>query len=141
MYNDFYPHTIKDFKSDPRVRFYGKTPKATVLEAVENSHIHGYPSTYPETFCLSQAEAMSAGLICVTSDIGALPEVSNGLTRMYGYEDDLGKHEDLFAEHLTKAIEDIKAGNWNPEEQIKFVNSEYSWERHKERWLELHDKL
>jgi glycosyltransferase involved in cell wall biosynthesis len=84
---------------------------------------------------------MSAGLVCVTSDLGALPQVSGGFGYMYPYTEDKESHTKIFAEHLTKAIQDVKQGNWNPEEQIKFVNSEYSWERHKERWLELHDKL
>ena len=141
IYNNFNPHDYSEYEPDPRLRFYGRTPKATVIEAVENSHIHAYPSIYPETFCLSQAESMSAGLVCVTSDIGSLPEVSSGHTRIYPFEDDRFKHAEVFAEHITKAIDDITNGNWNPEEQIKFVNSEYSWERHKERWLELHDKL
>lgn len=141
MYNDFDPYKYPDYEPDPRIRFYGRTPKPTVIEAVENSHIHAYPSIYPETFCLSQAEAMSAGLLCLTSDMGSLPEVSGGHTRTYSYEEDQMKHMEIYAELLTKAIDDIANGNWNPEEQIKFVNSEYSWELHKERWLKLHDKL
>lgn len=141
IYNDFYPHYYPEYEPDPRIRFYGRTPKATVIEAIENSHIHAYPSVYPETFCLSQAEAMSAGLLCVTSDMGSLPEVSGGYGDMYKYDDDQMKHADIFAEHLTKAIKTIKEGSWNPTEQIEFVNNQYSWERHKERWLELHETL
>lgn len=141
IYNDFRPEEYPEYEIDSRIRFYGRTPKPTVIEAIENSHIHAYPSIYPETFCLSQVEAMSAGLLCLTSDIGSLPEVSNRHTRIYPYEEDQIKHMEVYAELLTKAIDDVTNGNWNPEEQIKFVNSEYSWERHKERWLELHDKL
>lgn len=141
IYNDFYPHYYPEYEPDPRIRFYGRTPKATVIEAMENSHIHAYPSVYPETFCLSQAEAMSAGLLCVTSDMGSLPEISGRHGDMYKYDDDQMKHATLFAEHLTKAIKTIKEGSWNPTEQIKFVNNQYSWERHKERWLELHETL
>jgi UDP-glucose:(glucosyl)LPS alpha-1,2-glucosyltransferase len=141
IYNDFYPHFYPDYVPDSRIRFYGKTPKDTVIEAVESSHIHAYPSVFPETFCLSQVEAMSAGLLCVTSDLGALSEVSNNLTLMYPYEKNDIKHSDIFAEHLTKAIQNIKNNNWNPEKQIQYVNSEYSWDRHKEHWLELHKSL
>jgi glycosyltransferase involved in cell wall biosynthesis len=141
IYNDFYPHLYPEYEPDPRIRFYGKTPKATVIEAVESSHIHAYPSTFQETFCISQAEAMSAGLLCVTSDSAALPEVSGGHTRIYPLESVDAKHAEIYAKHLTQAIDDVTSGNWNPEEQIKYVNSTYSWERHKEHWLELHNKL
>lgn len=141
IYNDFYPHVYPEYEPDPRIRFYGRTPKPTVIEAIEQSHIHAYPSVYPETFCLSQAEAMSAGLLCVTSDMGSLPEVSGEYGTIYPYEDDQIKHSEIFAEQLTKAINHIKHGYWDPTNQVEFVNREYSWERHKQRWLELHKTL
>lgn len=142
IYNNFNPDIHSDVQEiDPRILFYGPTPKLTVRRAYENSHIHAYPSTFLETFCISQVEAMSAGLLCLTPDIGSLAEVSGGKTRMYSYIKDELKHAEFYAEHLTKAIEDIEKGNWDPREQIKYVNSEYSWERCKERWIELHDTL
>lgn len=142
IYNNFNPDIYPELPElDKRITFFGPTPKATVRKAYELSHIHAYPSTFQETFCLSQVESMSAGLLCVTSDIGSLTEVSNGYTRIYPYIEDGIKHSEIFAEHLTKAIEDIEKGNWDPREQIKYVNSEYSWERAKERWIELNDTL
>lgn len=142
IYNDYNPDiepVEKEF--DPRIRFYGRTPKTTVLEAVENSHIHAYPSTYPETFCLSQAEAMSAGLACVTSDIGALPEVSGGYGIMYPYEPDKDKHTKIFADKLSETIDIIKSGNWNPEAQIEYINKTYSWNAIRDKWLEFHELI
>lgn len=142
IYNKFNPDTDPRLpKFDRRIKFYGFTPKDTVREAYENSHIHAYPSTYPETFCISQIEAMSAGLLCVTSDLGAIPEVSGGYTTMYPYVEDRMKHAEVFAEHLTKAIQTVKKQNWFPQEQIKYVNSEFSWAKAKERWVELHESL
>ncbi len=142
VYNDFYPDLQENVPPlDSRIKFYGKTPKATVREALENSHIHAYPSTYPETFCISQAEAMSAGLLCVTSDIGALPEVSGGHTTIYPYEPDTVKHIEVFAEKLSEAINTIKSSNWNPEAQIEYVNKTYSWNAIKDKWLEFHELL
>lgn len=141
IYNRFNPDEIWDFEADPRVRFYGFTPKAIVREAYENAHIHAYPSTYPETFCISQAEAMSAGNLCVTSDLGALPEVSAGYTSMYEYVDYKDIHTKVFAKRLEKAIQRIKSGDWNPEEQIEYVNKTYSWEAIKEKWIQFHELL
>jgi glycosyltransferase involved in cell wall biosynthesis len=142
VYNDFYPDLQENVPPlDSKIKFYGKTPKATVREALENSHIHAYPSTYPETFCMSQVEAMSAGLLCVTSDIGALPEVSGGHTTIYPYEPDNDKHIEIFAEKLSEAINTIKSGNWNPEAQIEYVNKTYSWNAIKDKWLEFHELL
>jgi glycosyltransferase involved in cell wall biosynthesis len=141
IYNRFNPDEIWDFEADPRIKFYGFTPKAVVREAYEAAHIHAYPSTYPETFCISQAEAMSAGNLCVTSDLGALPEVSAGHTSIYEYLDNKTIHTKVFAKRLEKAIKQVKSGEWNPEKQIKYVNNNYSWEAVKQEWIKFHKLL
>ncbi len=125
VFGSFNPDKFPELIPDPRVNFYGFSAKATIAKHYKAAHIHAYPSIYPETFCISQAEAMSAGLLCVTSDIGALPEVSGGYTTIYPFESDNVKHQEIFAEHLTKAICDIKSGNWNPDKQIEYVNKTY----------------
>jgi phosphatidylinositol glycan class A protein len=141
VFNDYYPETMGKITDDPRIVFYGKTPKSTVIKAVGKAHIHAYPSIYPETFCLSQAEAMSAGLLCVTSDIGALPEVSGGQTTIYPHVEDKFKHAEIFAEELTKAIKQIKEGTWDPTSQVEYVNNKYCWEAIEERWIKFHELL
>jgi len=139
IFSRFNPTEYPGYIPDDRVNFYGFSYKRTVLRHYEASHIHAYPSTYPETFCISQAEAMSAGLLCVTSDIGALPEVSGGKTIIYPYPEDKIEHSKIFAGKLTEAIESVKSGNWNPEEQIEYINKTYSWEAIKNKWLEFHE--
>jgi glycosyltransferase involved in cell wall biosynthesis len=141
IFSKFNPQDFPEYKPDPRINFYGFSPKPTVLKHYESAHIHAYPSTYPETFCISQAEAMSAGLLCVTSDLGALPEVSGGKTTIYPYIEDKVKHAQVFAEEVTKAIQKINHGQWDPQEQIKYINDNYSWEAVKQEWIKFHELL
>jgi glycosyltransferase involved in cell wall biosynthesis len=141
VYNNFYPDFQENFDADKRIKFFGKTPKMTVRDAIESSHIHAYPSTYPETFCMSQVEAMSGGLLCVTSDIGALPEVSAGKTVIYPYVEDRSEHAKVFAKELTKAIKKIKEATWNPTDQIEYVNNKYCWEAIRKEWIKFHELL
>jgi phosphatidylinositol glycan class A protein len=141
VYNNFNPDEFEEEFPDKRVKFYNRTPRATVREAYENSHIHVYPSIYPETFCISQVEAMSAGLLCLTSDLGALPEVSKGHTQMYSYINDREEHQKVFVKELEKAIEKIKSGSFDPTAQIEYVNKTYSWEAIKQKWIEFHDLI
>lgn len=139
VYNDYNPdlHYHDDQNTiDKRVRFYWKTPKATVMEAVENSHILAYPSVYLETFCLSLAENQSAGNLCVYPELGALPEVGDNKGIVYDYVDDMKQHENIFAEKLSLAIETILKGEWNPQEQVESINSRYSWESVVKQWVE-----
>lgn len=141
IYNEFNPDYYPEYKPDPRVRFFGRTPKATVLEAIESAHIHPYPAQYIETFCLSQVESMSAGNLCVYPELGSLPEVSNGFGISYEHIEDRDKHVKLFAEKLTQAIDMVANGEWNPEEQVKLINEKYSWETIKKQWLAFHELL
>ncbi len=141
IFSRFNPIQTPSYEPDPRVNFYGFSYKRTVLKHYETAHIHAYPSTYPETFCISQAEAMSAGLLCVTSDIGALPEISNGLTNIYKYTENKEKHVKVFAEKLSESIELIRSGNWNPESQIEYINKTYSWQAIKDKWIEFHELI
>ena len=144
IYNDFNPdlqYTGNQDTLDKRVRFYWKTPKRTVMEAVENSHILAYPSTYLETFCLSLAENLSAGNLAVHPDLGALAEVAGGHSITYDYMDDFKDHESLFVEKLTEAIEKVYKGEWNPEEQVSYINQAFSWETITAKWIEFDNSL
>lgn len=141
IYNTYDPDLSELKLKDDRVFFYGRTPRATVKDATEQSHIFAYPSTYPETFCLSIAESMAAGLLPVYPDYGALMEVSGGYGTHYPYLEGQEEHAIIFAEQLTKAIETIKSGSWNPEEQIKYINDKYSWAKITEEWLKLEQLL
>jgi glycosyltransferase involved in cell wall biosynthesis len=141
VFGSFNPDKFSELTPDPRINFYGFSSKATVHKHYEAAHIHTYPSIYIETFCISQVEAMSAGLLCITPDTGALPEVSNGYTTIYPYESDNNKHIEVFAEKLSEAINTIKSGNWNPKAQIEHVNKNYSWDAIKDKWLEFHELI
>lgn len=142
VFNDFYPdatgHPFADLANDSRVNFWGKTPRKIVSKFMSEAHIHAYPSIWEETFCLVQAEAMSAGLLCVYSDFGALPETSLG----YGIEIPYFELSDFYyAEFLTKAIQRIKNGEHDPIEQSKAIREKYSWDRVLEHWKALEERL
>jgi glycosyltransferase involved in cell wall biosynthesis len=144
VYNDYNPdlhyHDDQD-TIDKRVRFYWKTPRRTVMEAVESAHILAYPSIYLETFCLSLAESQSAGNLAVYPELGALTEVGDMRGVVYEYDEDMAKHEAIFTGALTLAIQKVLAGEWNPAEQVESINSRYSWEKVTQDWIEFDKQL
>jgi UDP-glucose:(glucosyl)LPS alpha-1,2-glucosyltransferase len=49
-------------------------PNAVVRAALLDAHVFVYPSIYMETSCMAIQEAMMAGCLAITSNLGALPE-------------------------------------------------------------------
>jgi len=142
IFNDYYPedleHMFDDYPDDPRVTFWGKTPRKTVHKIMSESHIHAYPSTVEEAFCLVQVEAMSAGLLSVYSGYGALSEVSLG----YGVEVPYNVlSATSYAKALTEAILTIKNGQHSFGDQSTTVNEKYSWDVFVENWKDLEKNL
>jgi glycosyltransferase involved in cell wall biosynthesis len=141
IYNTFNPDLVEPREYDPRVRFFARTPRATVLEAFSNAHIHAYPSTYFETFCLSQVEAMSAGCLCVYPNIGALKEVSGGYGKAFDLPPTREEFIRLFADNLSQAIRDVKANLVDTSEQVQYINSKFSWDAIRTDWLKFHELI
>ncbi len=136
IFNNFYPDLPHNFDmagvNDPRVNFYGKTPRKTLYKFFADAHIHAYPSTYPETSCLTQMEALSAGCYTVHTDLGALPETSMGHGKMIPFKD---LTPELYAEELTKAIRMIKENGYDYTQQVQDIHDNFTWDKAKQNWL------
>lgn len=108
-------------REHPQIIYHGHKSNSEVREQLVNSHILAYPSTWIESNSRSLIEAMSAGLLCVHSDLGGLPDTSGGLTRMYSYTPDKNVHAQLFYTALRKAISDHIVWQDGVVPEIKFV--------------------
>jgi UDP-glucose:(glucosyl)LPS alpha-1,2-glucosyltransferase len=56
------------------VTYFGSQPNDIVRQAVRDAHVFVYPAIYMETSCMALQEAMMAGCLAITTNIGALPE-------------------------------------------------------------------
>jgi UDP-glucose:(glucosyl)LPS alpha-1,2-glucosyltransferase len=128
-------------KAHPRIAWHGARPNEEVREALQRCHVFAYPSTWLETSGIVLMEAMSAGLICVHPNYGALPETAAGLTMMYQWAQDKNMHAALFARRLDEAIGILKS---DPERvwrltsvQSAYANEIYSWDRRAAEWENL----
>jgi glycosyltransferase involved in cell wall biosynthesis len=123
-------------RSHPQMTYHGFVPNDTLRDHLNKSHIFAYPCTWIETSCRAMLEAMSAGLVCVHPNYGALPETSGGLNIMYQMNTDKQQHAALFINYLNAAIELVK--NDQEKSMIEFnkvfVDSRYNIERIKNQW-------
>lgn len=61
-------------RANPCVVYHGSQPNEVVRQAVLDAHVFVYPSIYMETSCMAVQEAMMAGCLAITTNLGALPE-------------------------------------------------------------------
>ena len=106
-----YEKLFEALDNHPQINYSKSVKNERIRGELQRSHIHAYPSKWQETSCLCLIEAMMAGLICVHSSLGALPETSMGKTRMYQFTEDQNIHAARFAEELDVAIKMVKLKN------------------------------
>jgi len=125
-----------EIREHPNMTYHGFVPNNELKEHLNKSHIFAYPSTWIETSCRAMLEAMSAGLVCVHPNYGALAETSGSLNIMYQGNSDKGKHANVFVNHLNAAIEFVKSNNHKDMINFNktFVDSRYNIQRIKGMW-------
>lgn len=96
-------------RNHPNMTYHGFAQQDVLREHLQKAHILAYPNTWVETSCRVLIESMSAGLLCVHPNLGALSDTSGGQTFMYQYDQDKGKHAEVFYKYLRRAIESVQA--------------------------------
>jgi UDP-glucose:(glucosyl)LPS alpha-1,2-glucosyltransferase len=132
-----YENLYNEIRNHPQMTYHGFVPNDELREFLNKSHIFAYPSIWLETSCRAMLEAMSAGLVCVHPNFGALPETSGGLNIMYrGNTENAQEHCVILAQHLDAAIRLIKESN--EKNIIKFnktyVDARYNIDRVVNQW-------
>ena len=98
-----------------RVVMLGRQPRSAVYDAMAAATIVVVPSR-TEGFCNVAAEALAAGVPLVTSDAGALPEVVEGTAARMVPAGSVS----ALAEAIDRGLEDIVAGDFEPEPDLTF---------------------
>jgi UDP-glucose:(glucosyl)LPS alpha-1,2-glucosyltransferase len=73
--------------SNPCVTYHGSVPNAEVRDAVDAAHIFVFPSIYMETSCMAIQEALMAGCLAITTNLGALPETCGEWAWMFSIDE------------------------------------------------------
>ena len=83
--------------NDENIDFYGSVPQQVLFDHLKTSMILFYPNTYAETCCTSILEAMAYRCNIISSELGAIPETSNGFASLYNPHIDV-LHEKIVAD-------------------------------------------
>lgn len=127
----------------PNVVYRGSVANDELLKELPTFDILAYPNTFEETSCLVAIEALSAGLRVITSNLGALPETTEGWARLYPYLMDKNKHVEVFASILSEEISKIKTGELDEhlELQKSVYSSKWHWDQRIVEWNKYLDTL
>jgi glycosyltransferase involved in cell wall biosynthesis len=133
---------FEDCKNTPGINYHGSVSNKEIHEILKSKHIFSYPSIWEETSCIAMMEAMSAGLICVHPNYGALQETSSNWTHMYHWDEDINRHANAFYSVLANTIDNLI--NMSEEEyEIKIMNQKnytdiyYNWDLRIHQWNNL----
>ena len=120
----------------PNVVYRGTVSNEELRNELPTFDILAYPNTFEETSCIAVIEALSAGFRVVTSNLGALPETTEGWARMYPFIHNRERHAVKFANILSEEIELIKNGSL--EEHLDLQKQVYaprwSWDQRINEW-------
>ena len=83
----------------------GRLERSLLYEEFEKAEYFLYPSTEPETFCISATEAQASGCICITTDYAALNTTVSRRGHMIPYNGTMSVVE--FANETIKFIENL----------------------------------
>lgn len=131
-----YEPLYEQIRNHPQMTYHGFVPNEQLKHHLNSCDIFAYPSIWMETSCRAMLEAMSAQLVCVHPNYGALAETSGALNVMYQGTLDKVEHANIFASYLEAAIQFVR--DKNHKEMVQFnkvyIDSRYSLDRIKRQW-------
>jgi len=144
--NKLHAKFAAEVRSHPKVIFHtneadylGLTRRVPVLDVC---HILLFPNIYPAATHTPLLECMSAEMMCIHSSYGSFPEISRGLTSMYGYSEDKEIHLNTFYQELANVV--ALYGRLGPRRNIAmklaqdktFIDTTYSCKSRSIQWTD-----
>jgi len=129
-----YASLYEKCRTIPGIVYRGSIPNPQLRGELPDFDLLAYPCIFEETSCIAVIEALSAGLRVVCSNLGALPETTEGWARMYPYLMDPETHARRFAEILTEEIKKLREGSWDSSLQVAQYSRSWSWEARIKEW-------
>ncbi len=139
---DPYSWLYEKCRQTPGVEYIGSVPQAQLAQELRSVTLLAYPNHFAETSCISVLEAMASGCLVVTSNLGALPETTEGFGSLVSVGDDWSIYQQRFiqevqtllqpSEPLTTSTDFGKTQyiQW----QVNYINRYYNWQRRASEW-------
>jgi glycosyltransferase involved in cell wall biosynthesis len=138
-----YEHLYNKCNELPGVVYRGSIANEELRNELHEFDILAYPNTFEETSCIAVIEALCAGLRVITSNLGALPETTEGWARMYPYLANPELHAEAFAKILGEEIELIRENKLEKHltNQVNTYTPRWEWDYRIKEWEKYLDEL
>lgn len=135
---DAYRDLYERARAMPGVDYAGSIPQPRLAAALKRTLCFAYPSTFPETFCISALEAMAAGCLAVLGDLGALSETTLGLAELVAPDPDPAVYARRFADRLVDVLDraraDPRALGERLDGQVRLLGQRATWPARAAAW-------
>jgi UDP-glucose:(glucosyl)LPS alpha-1,2-glucosyltransferase len=137
--NKDYQNLFDAITSNEAMTYHGSVSNDEVRAAVAKAHVFAYPSIWCETSCLCLMEAMSAGLVCIHPNYGALYETAANWTVQYQFREDQNQHAAVLHGYLDNFLQNRKSEALKAqlENQSAYANIFYNWDVRKNQWVDV----
>lgn len=122
----------EELRAHPGVEYHEYLPNEDLRNRITTLDALLYPSCWPETSCLVLIEAMSAGLLCIHTDVGALPETCGGVTEMIRWS----PRRDALIKNFLNYIRERRIIDYDPSYATALVERRHSRDQFVNKWRE-----
>jgi predicted O-linked N-acetylglucosamine transferase (SPINDLY family) len=122
------------------VDYIGSVSQTVLAGELKRATCLAYPNTFAEGYCIAVHEAMAAGCIVITSDLGALRETTAGFAHLLAPPSDKTQHAELYADFAVGVLERARSSPAEHAErlqnQVRFVHQTETWAVRAREWEE-----
>jgi glycosyltransferase involved in cell wall biosynthesis len=145
---DQYEPLYERCRATPGIEYRGAVPQPALAKELSASSILAYPNTFAETSCIAVMEALAAGMLVLTSDLGGLPETCNGFARLLPPIAKPNRTAEQYAMDYAKALDQV-IRDWKSDhggmmkkrfEQSEAINASCTWDVRAAEWIQLADR-
>lgn len=128
--------SIKARLDDPGVVYRGRVGQAQLAKEMLRSELWGYPTAFTETWCMTSAEVMAAGLPIVTTDLAALHTTVGETGVLIAGDNRSKEYQDRFVDECVRMLTD--RARWEEYSKRGLDRAKaYSWDTIAVEWLDV----
>ena len=126
---------IKRALKQPGVTFHGRVGQDRLAQEILTTELWGYPTFFWETFCITAAEMMAAGVPVVTSDLAALSTTVGDAGILIQGDCRQKPYQDRFVDECVKML--TIPDHWQQQSmRARQKASLYTWSNLVDGWLD-----